>query len=268
MDHVALTIKDHVAELMLNRPDKRNAVSYQMVEELIGAVAEIDGSDARVVVLHGAGPGFCAGMDIANFQGFLGGGGKDADEGSRLDRLAARSHGDANAMQYFALCLADCRVPVVAALHGMAFGAGFQLALGADIRIAAPDCKMSVMEAKWGLVPDMGGMVLMPRLTGADVIRRMTYTADVFGAEQMLAWGLVTELADDPLTAARALAATIAAQSPSAIEAGKRLIRLSEEAGRAEVLQAETDAQVALIGGAHQRETVMAFLEKRAPVFE
>jgi len=262
MEHVGLKIEGKVAELVLNRPDKRNAVSYQMVEELIGAVAEIDASKARAVVLHGAGEAFCAGMDIANFRAFQG-----EDGAARVARIMKRSHGEANMMQHFALCLAECRVPVIAALHGVAFGAGFQLALGADIRIAAPGTKLSVMEAKWGLVPDMGGMVLMPRLTRADVIRRMTYTADVFDAEQMERWGLVTELSDTPLDAARALAARIAGMSPSAVEAAKRLITTSERATPAEVLIAESEEQAALIGNPHQKETVMAFLEKRAPDF-
>ena len=262
MDHVALRFDGYIADLALNRPDKRNAVSYQMVDELIAAVDQINGSDARVIVLRGEGAGFCAGMDIANFQKFQGEDGK-----ARTDRIMARSHGDANAMQQFALCLAQARVPVIAALQGMAFGAGFQLALGADIRIAAPDCQMSVMELKWGLVPDMGGMVLLPRLARADVIRRLTFTADVFDAVQMEKWGLVTELADDPLAAARALAEKIAGKSPSAVQAGKRLIRLSESATQAEILLAESEEQTALIGNKDQKETVMAFLEKRAPNF-
>ncbi|MGC8201912.1 crotonase/enoyl-CoA hydratase family protein [Aliiroseovarius sp. PTFE2010] len=262
MEHVALTIENHIADLALMRPDKRNAVSYQMVDELIGAVAQIDASDARVCVLRGEGAGFCAGMDIANFQKFQGDDGKE-----RTDRIMARTHGDANAMQQFALCLQDCRVPVIAALHGMAFGAGFQLALGADIRIAHPECQMSVMELKWGLVPDMGGMVLMPRLTRSDVIKRLTFTADIFPASKMAEWGLVSELSDDPLAAARALAEKIASKSPSAVQAGKRLIRVAEEGEREKVLYEESREQCALIGNPHQAETVMAFLQKREPKF-
>lgn len=262
MEHVALNIENNIADLTLTRPDKRNAVSYQMVDELIEAVAQIDASDARVCVLRGEGAGFCAGMDIASFQKFQGEDGKE-----RTDRIMARTHGEANAMQQFALCLQECRVPVIAALHGMAFGAGFQLALGADIRIAHPDTQMSVMELKWGLVPDMGGMVLMPRLTRSDVIKRLTFTADIFAASQMLEWGLVTELADDPLAAARDLAAKIASKSPSAVQAGKRLIRVAEVEGSAKVLHEESREQCEMIGNPHQVETVMAFLQKREPNF-
>lgn len=263
MTHVTLTIENRIADLALTRPDKRNAVSYQMVDELIAAVAEIDASDARAVVLRGEGDGFCAGMDIENFKRFQG---QSREE--RTEWIMARSHGDANEMQQFALCLQDCRVPVIAALHGVVFGAGFQLALGADIRIAHPEAQMSVMELKWGLVPDMGGMVLLPRLTRSDVIRRLTFTADIFPASQMLDWGLVTEIADDPLAAARALAVKIASKSPSAVEAGKRLIRVAETADRVTVLHEESREQAALIGNKHQTETVMAFLQKRAPNFD
>ncbi|MGH1329767.1 MAG: crotonase/enoyl-CoA hydratase family protein [Paracoccaceae bacterium] len=262
MSPISLTIENHIADLALNRPDKRNAVSYKMVDALIEAVAKIDASDARVVVLRGAGAGFCAGMDIANFQKF-----QTDDVATRTARIMKRSHTDANPMQEFALCLRRCRVPVIAALHGMAFGAGFQLALGADIRIAAPDCKMSIMELKWGLVPDMGGMVILPRLTRSDVIRRLTFTADIFDATQMERWGLVTEISDDPLTAARDLAAKIASKSPSAVEAGKRLIEVAETKDRATVLLEESREQCELIGNPHQKETVVAYMEKRAPDF-
>src|SRR5690606_5785736 len=141
--------------------------------------------------------------------------------------------GDANRFQHFALVWRSLPVPVIAALHGAVFGAGFQLALGADIRIAAPEARLAVMEMKWGLVPDMGGMVLLPELTRGDVIRQMTYTAAPIGAEQAERWGLVTELAADPLARATALAQEIAGKSPSAIRAAKRLIGTALSASRA-----------------------------------
>ena len=159
-------------------------------------------------------------------------------------------------------------VPVIAALHGAVYGAGFQLALGADIRIAAPDTKLAIMEMKWGLIPDMGGMALLPRLARADVIRRMTYTAAPVAAAQAEAWGLVTGIADDPLDAAQALAREIAGRSPSAMRAAKRLIAVAESgAPVAEVLMEESREQAALIGGADQMEQIAANMSGRAPVF-
>ena len=178
-----------------------------------------------------------------------------------------RSHGDANLMQQVALVWRAVPVPVIAALHGVAFGAGFQMALGADVRIAAPDTKVAIMEMKWGLVPDMGGMVLLPQLTRSDVIRRMTYTAEPIDAAQALGWGLVTELADDPLAAAREMAVTIAGKSPSAMRAAKRLIGLAEQADAKTVLWHESREQVDLIGKPHQMEVIAANMQKRAPKF-
>jgi enoyl-CoA hydratase/carnithine racemase len=172
-------------------------------------------------------------------------------------------------MQEVCLVWRRVPVPVIAALHGVAFGAGLQLALGADIRIAHPDTRLAIMEMKWGLVPDMGGMVILPGLIRSDVLRRMTYTAEQVQAPQAQALGLVTELADDPLAAALAMATSIAARSPSAIRAAKRLIALAEsDASRADVLMAESVEQAALIGRAHQMEQIAANLGGRAPVFK
>lgn len=159
-------------------------------------------------------------------------------------------------------------VPVIAAVHGACFGGGLQIALGADIRIAHPEAKLSVMEMKWGLIPDMGGMALLPRLVRSDVLRRLTYTAEKIEAQQALDWGLVTELAGNPLSRASELAAAIAAQSPSAIRAAKRLIAQAESgASQAEVLLAESAEQLALIGKPDQMEAVTAQFQKRPPNF-
>jgi enoyl-CoA hydratase/carnithine racemase len=179
-----------------------------------------------------------------------------------------RTHGDTNEMQEVAMVWRRVPVPVIAAIQGAAFGGGLQLALGADIRIAAPDAKFSVMEMKWGIVPDMGGMVLLPRLLRSDVLRRLTYTAEVVHAEQALDWGLVTELAEDPLAAATALAEKIAGQSPSGIRAAKRLIGTAEAEDRAAVLLAESEVQIGLIGKPDQMEVVAAQMQGRPPQFK
>lgn len=159
-------------------------------------------------------------------------------------------------------------VPVIAAVQGVCFGGGLQLALGADIRIAAPDARFSVMEMKWGIVPDMGGMALLPRLLRSDVLRRLTYTAEVFEAPQALDWGLVTEVSDDPLAAAQALAAEIAGKNPEGIRAAKRLIGVAETADQATVLMEESREQVALIGTPNQMEAIAAQMQKRPPQFK
>ena len=261
MTRVSVEIKDHIAHVTLTRADKMNAVDPAMAEAIVAAGESlIDNADIRAVVLSGEGRGFCAGLDVASFSAFAA---MDTEA-----RIMPRSHGDANLMQQVALVWRAVPVPVIAALHGVAFGAGFQLALGADIRIAAPDTRLAVMEMKWGLVPDMGGMVLLPRLTRSDIIRRLTYTAQPVDAKQGLDWGLVTELADDPLAAARDMAALIAGKSPSAIRAAKRLIAVAESADSATVLYHESREQVDLIGKPHQMEVIAANLQNRAPKFD
>ncbi|MFU8864620.1 MAG: crotonase/enoyl-CoA hydratase family protein [Rhodobacterales bacterium] len=260
MSRVSVEIKDHVAHVTLTRGDKMNAVDPAMAEAVVAAgTSLIDNPDIRAVVLSGEGRAFCAGLDVASFAAFAA---QDPEA-----RIMPRTHGDANLMQQVAMVWRAVPVPVIAALHGVAFGAGFQLALGADIRIAAPDTKVAIMEMKWGLVPDMGGMVLLPQLTRSDVIRRMTYTAEPIDATQALGWGLVTELADDPLTAARDMATAIAGKSPSAMRAAKRLIAISEAEDAKTVLYHESREQVDLIGKPHQMEVIAANLQKRAPKF-
>jgi enoyl-CoA hydratase/carnithine racemase len=259
-DRITITRDGPVATVALNRPDKLNALDVPLIEALVEAGESLANENAiRAVVLTGAGTSFCAGLDTAAMP-----------EIARLARevgFMTRSHGASNLFQAAAMVWADLPQPVIAAVRGHAFGGGFQVMLGADIRIAAPDARFSVMEARWGLVPDMGGMVLMPRLARADVIRRLTYTAEVFGAEAALGWGFVTELADDPLARATALAGEIAARSPDAVRAAKRLITQTALLPAAEALLAESAAQEALVGQPNQIEAVMAGMQKRAPKF-
>ena len=262
MTRVSIVHKNHIAHVRLTRSDKMNAVDQEMITAVIAAGEEIAASDARVVVISGEGKAFCAGIDISGLSGMIG---KDPAE-----LLMPRTHGDGttNQWQEFAMVWARMDIPVIAAVHGVCFGAGIQLALGADIRIASPDAQFAVMEMKWGIVPDMGGMVLLPKLVRSDVLRRMTYTAEPVGAEQAERWGLVTELADDPLAAAQKLAETIAGKSPSAIRAAKRLIAVAETSDAKTVLDAESREQVALMGKPHQMEVVAAAFGKRPAVFK
>lgn len=263
MTRVSVTIENHIAQVRLTRADKMNAVDQDMIDAVIAAGQEVAASDARVVVLSGEGKGFCAGIDVSGLSAMIG---KDP-----VELLMPRTHGDGttNQWQEVAMIWHRLEIPVIAALHGVVYGAGLQLALGADIRIAAPGTKLAVMEMKWGIVPDMGGMVLLPRLVRSDVLRRLTYTAEPVAAEQAERWGLVTELADDPLAAANALAGTLAGKSPSAIRAAKRLIALAESgADDLEVLSAESREQADLMGKPHQMEVVAAEFGKRPAVFK
>lgn len=260
MPRVTTEIKGHIAHVILTRPDKRNAVDPEMAEAIVAAGHALMEADIRAVILSGEGHSFCAGLDVMSFAALA--------RGDPEALILPRTHGTTNLFQEVAMVWRRLPVPVIAALQGAVYGAGFQLALGADIRIAAPDAQLAIMEMKWGLVPDMGGMALLPHLARSDVIRRLTYTARPIAAAQAEAWGLVTELAEDPLAAAQTLAAEIAGRSPPAIRAAKRLIGLAESGtDAAAVLMAESREQAALIGGPEQMEQIAANMAGRAPVF-
>ncbi|WP_424984449.1 crotonase/enoyl-CoA hydratase family protein [Microbulbifer sp. S227A] len=259
MARVSVDYQDHIARVTLTRGDKMNALDDEMFRAIVDAGQQVAASDARAVVLSGEGKSFCAGLDLASFASM-----------GQIDPeawLMGRSHGDTNLLQEMSLVWRRVPVPVIAAVHGAVYGGGLQLALGADIRIASPDARLSLMEMKWGLVPDLGGMVTLPPLVRSDVLRLMTYTAEPIPAEQGERWGLVTQLADDPRAAALALARTIAGKSPSAIRAAKRLIETAETGERAEVLLQESRESAALIGKPDQMEVVAAQMQGRAPNF-
>jgi enoyl-CoA hydratase/carnithine racemase len=260
---------DGVVELQLARADKMNALDPAMFDALIEAGEALRSDTAvRAVVISGQGKAFCAGLDMASFERM----GQDAASavlgaGAVGTDLSVRTHGISNAAQYVAMVWREVPVPVIAAVHGVAFGGGLQVALGADIRIVAPDTRLSVMEIKWGLVPDMGGMVLMRELARSDVVRELTFTGRIFSGEEALQLGFATRLAADPLAEALRMARDIAGKSPDAIRAGKRLLNAAHMHSAADLLIAESVEQKALIGGANQKEAVQANIERRPPRF-
>lgn len=259
-ERVRVERADGIATVTLDRPEKMNALDAPMIEALVAAGEALAvEDDLRAVLLTGAGRGFCAGLDFASFAAMASTGG--------VGDIAVRTHGDANLFQRVSLVWHDLPVPVIAALHGPVFGGGLQLALGADIRVAAPDARVSVMEMKWGLIPDMGGMVLLPRLVRGDMMRRLIYTAEELDGRAAREAGLVTELAEDPLARAREIAEAIAARSPQAIRRAKRLLAETEGADRPAALMAESVAQAALIGTPEQMEAVAAGLARRPARF-
>jgi enoyl-CoA hydratase/carnithine racemase len=261
---------DGVVQLQLARADKMNALDPAMFDALIEAGEALRGDTAvRAVVISGRGKAFCAGLDMASFERMQQGAGADVlGEGAAGADLLERTHGISNAAQQVAMVWREVPVPVIAAVHGVAFGGGLQVALGADIRIVAPDTKLSVMEIKWGLVPDMAGMVLMRELARSDVVRELTFTGRIFSGEEALQIGFATRLSADPLAEALQMAHEIAGKSPDAIRAGKRLLNASLAQSAAELLMAESIEQKALIGSANQTEAVKANIERRAPQFK
>lgn len=267
-ERIRVSISEGVADVRLVRADKMNALDKAMFEALVETGTRLAREPGlRAVVISGEGRAFCAGLDMGRFAQMSGPADPTRRAANEL-RLGTRSHGIANAAQYAVLVWREIPVPVIAAVHGVAFGGGFQLALGADLRFVAPDTKMSVMEIKWGLVPDMAGVVLMRGLVRDDVVRELTYTGRVVQGEEAVRVGLATRVCADPLADAMALAAEMAQRSPDALKAGKRLFnRAAALESDAALLQAESDEQARLMGSPNQVEAVRANLEKRAPRF-
>ncbi|WP_288413922.1 crotonase/enoyl-CoA hydratase family protein [uncultured Sphingomonas sp.] len=255
MTRVTVAMVDGVAEVRLARGDKMNAIDPAMFDALTDVIDTLRTSSARCVVLSGEGRAFCAGLDMASMAAGAGG----------LD-LATRTHGIANRVQQVAWGWRTLPMPVIAAVHGLAFGGGLQIMAGADVRIAAPDTRFAVLEAKWGLVADMAGFALWREVRG-DILRELAFSAREFTAEEALRAGFVTRLSDDPHGAAMVLARAIAARSPDAVRAAKRMANLADEADAGTILAAESAEQQALLGTPNQVEAVRAGMERRAAVF-
>ncbi|TPG13257.1 crotonase/enoyl-CoA hydratase family protein [Sphingomonas koreensis] len=256
-DRVSITVTDRIADVRLTRGDKMNAIDPAMFEAIGAAIdALAERRDVRCVVLSGEGRAFCAGLDMASM----------AAGGSGVGR--ARNAQGSILPQHVTWGWRNLPMPVIAAIHGVAFGGGFQIMSGADIRIAAPATRFAIRETHWGLVPDMAGFPIWRGLVRDDVLRELVYTAREFDADEALAHGFVTRIADDPHAAAIELARTIAGRSPHAIRGAKRLLNMAHDADPHAMLEAETEEQVKVIGKPNMMEAVAANMAKRAPVFE
>ena len=261
---VTIDVQGGVADVRLNRPEKMNALSPEMFSAISAAGDALsERRDVRVVVLSGNGKSFCAGLDFSGFQGMAGGGdgARQAPVGAGAESTPARPE---NRAQRPAMVWKRLAVPVIAAVHGVAFGGGLQVALGADIRIVAPDARFSVMEIKWGLIPDMGLSQTLVDIVRLDVAKELTFTGRIVGAEEAVQLGLVTRIAAEPLAAALALAREIADKSPAAIRAAKQLLEHSWRAAPGTALALEASLQGSLIGTPNQVEAVKSNFEKRA----
>lgn len=257
---VIVSVDAGVAEVRLNRPDKRNGLDLAMFEALVAAGRQVAADRrVRVVVLCGEGKAFCAGLDWGAFLAA-------PDIGTRLlDREAGAA---ANLAQLACWIWSEVPVPVIAAIHGAAVGGGLQLALACDVRLATPDAQLAVAELRYGLIPDMSISKTLLRLVRPDIARELIYTARNVTGEEAARLGLVTRVEADPLAAARALARTIAAQSPQAIRAAKALCNEAPELDTAAAFRRETALQLTLLGSANQTEAVRSVLARRVPEFQ
>ncbi|MBW2230806.1 MAG: crotonase/enoyl-CoA hydratase family protein [Deltaproteobacteria bacterium] len=275
-DRVTIDIQDGVADVRLNRPEKMNALDQAMFRGLAEAAAQLaDDRSVRAVVLSGEGRAFCAGLDMASFAAMAGdapaSGAERAEEKKRPadagGLLAKGGDGPANFAQAAGWAWRELPVPVIAAVHGVAYGGGLQVALGADIRVVAPDARLSVLEIKWGLVPDMSGTQTLRHLVRDDIARDLTFTGRVVSGQEAVEIGLATRVHDDPRTLALEMAREIAQKSPDAIRAGKQLLGEARTISVEDGLRLEARLQAGLIGQPNQVEAIRANMEKRAPNF-
>jgi len=272
-DRVSITITDGIADVRLNRPDKRNALDNAMFTAIAAAGERLKTEPGvRVVVLSGEGASFCAGLDFSSFQVMAGAGGPP--DGAVTDAItegegpgSMRAGRITHLGQQVAWAWQEVPVPVIAAVHGHALGGGIQIALGADIRIVHPDTKLSVREVHWGLVPDMTGTQILSHLVRPDIAKELTFTARIFSGTEAFQMGLVTRLSETPREDAMALAAEIAGRSPSAVRGVKELFNRVVNAGAAEQFAEERRVIGSLIGRADQIEAVTANFENRPATF-
>lgn len=263
-DRLLLDIRDvggvRLAYVTLMRPEKRNGLDLEMLRALAETPALIARDrDVRAVIMQGAGAAFCAGLDFAAM-------GKEGPVA--LARAALKLPGmTTNLFQKACWTWRQLPLPVIAVVHGACFGGGLQLALAADFRFAAPTAELSVLEGKWGLVPDMSGSVTLRELVGMDVAKRLTMTAEIVTALRAREYGLVTEVAEDPLAAAEALAMQLADRSPDAVASTKRLLQETWTRTPRRAFWTETVLQARLLAGANHKIARTAALAKQTPEF-
>lgn len=273
-DRVTVEMTNGVADVRLNRPDKMNALDSDMFRALAETGEQLKADPSvRAVVLSGEGRAFCAGLDLGSFNEMA-----DPDPGDRDpgDRDAANAAADAgedlagritHRGQQVAYTWTEMPAPVICAVHGVALGGGFQIAMGADIRIIAPDARMSVLEIRWGLIPDMTGTQTLIRHVGLDAAKELTFTGRMVEGAEAVELGLATRLSDQPYDDAMALATEIAGKSPHAVRAAKRLLNNAGSLDLAAGFKAEREEFGALVGSPNQTEAVTAWFEKRDPVY-
>ncbi len=256
-ERVTISVENHIADVRFNRPDKMNALDPEQIDAIIDATDKLaEMKDVRAIVLSGNGKGFCAGLDMSSFT-----------SSGTTSSLTDRSHGNANKYQHVVLQWRRLAAPVIVAIHGACVGGGLQFASAADVRIATPDSKLSIMEMRWGLIPDMGSYTTWRSFVRDDILRELTYTNRIFSGEEGKELGFVSHVADDPLAKAMELAAEIAGKNPDAIKAAKRLMNKLPDMNEDEILMMESVEQNNVSREPNQKEAVMAFMQKRAANF-
>jgi enoyl-CoA hydratase/carnithine racemase len=243
-ERVTVDVCDGIAQVRLARPAKLNGLDVPMLRALTEAAGRLRRDpDLRAVILAGDGDAFCAGLDFDSV-------GKDP---RGFAQVVVKLPGRLNVVQRACWAWRELPVPVIAVLHGYCYGGGLQLALAADFRIATPDCQLSIMEGKWGLIPDMTGSVTLRELVPMDVAMRLAMTAETFTGLRARELGLVTEVSEEPMAAAEALAAQLLTRSPDALAATKTLLHRTWSRAPRWAFWTETVLQTRLLRGANHR---------------
>ncbi|MEO1857076.1 MAG: crotonase/enoyl-CoA hydratase family protein [Rubritalea sp.] len=263
---ITVDVSEGVAEIFLNRGDTHNSLNLEMFHAIADCGEALKhNADIRVAILSGKGPSFCSGLDLSLTKSLA----EKGVEGKKIiEELLQHDDSIANLAQNVCYVWQTLPFPVVAAVHGVAFGGGFQIAMGCDIRIASRDAKFSIMESRWGLIPDMAITQTIPNVLRKDQALELALTARIFDSVEAERIGVVTSVAEDALGSARGLAGVIAMKSPDAVRACKRLFNEGWNCGPREGFKLEAQLQRTLLGSVNQREAALAGLEKRPAQFK
>ncbi len=258
-DAVRTERNGHLFEIILNRPDKRNAINLDVLDGLAAAAQEAASLDVRAIVLRGEGKAFSAGLDF----GMAMSGGFPLEPGMAEFRFQLTER-----IQRPLTMLENLDKPVIAALHGVCIGFGLEIALAADLRVTAPDTKLSLPETALGLVPDVGGTTRLLRTVGRSRAKDIIFTARDVEPEEALRIGLVDRISADPLATARELATTIAGNAPLAVGLAKRVIERSGDVDKRTSFDLEGMAQSVCLRSEDFMEGIQARMQKRTPDFK
>ena len=245
-ERVTFKIEDGIAHVALNRPDKRNALDMDMFKAIDRTSKRLrKDRDIRAVIVSGNGEDFCSGLDVKSMM---------QSKTAAITLMSKWLPGNSNAAQRVSTNWRRIPVPVIMAIHGRCWGGGLQIALGADFRVASPDASLSIMEGKWGLIPDMGGNLALREIVAKDIALKLTMTAEVLSAPEALEHGLITSISDDPLQAATELAASVSERSPDAVAAVKKLFHENWFKPERRMLSRDTWYQVKMLLGRNRAQ--------------
>ncbi|UDL06465.1 crotonase/enoyl-CoA hydratase family protein [Marinobacter sp. CA1] len=247
-NRVVLEIDQGIATVTLNRPDKYNGLDMAMFDAIVAVTRQLKKDrSVRAVILKGAGEAFCSGLDVAKVS---------KNPVNFLKLLVKPGRKISNLAQDVGYLWRDVPAPVIAVTHGYCFGGGFQIALGADFRFSTSDCEFSIMETKWGLIPDMSLTVTLRELISIDLAKELTMTARRFNGAEAKEMGLVSRVCDDPLAEAQAFARELSERSPDAVAASKLLFNRTWSAPDKAALDWETRLQKKILARTNQRTAV------------